>query len=176
MPTLAKTADPLAFTFAADGSIPNNPRLPVLAYRGAIDLSETPDPEVVVEKAFARHGWGGMWRDGIYPYVHYHSMIYEAPGIARGRAKVRFGGAHGEVLEIGPGDVVVLPAGTGHQALWVAPELVVIGAYPGSGKFDICRGSKSEYARAVTTIPEVPLPETDPVHGKNGPLLRLWRG
>ena len=29
------------------------------------------------------------------PYVHYHSMIHEALGIARGRARVRFGGAQG---------------------------------------------------------------------------------
>ena len=37
-----------------------------------------------------------MWRNGIYPYVHYHSMIHEALGVARGRAKVRFGGDNGQ--------------------------------------------------------------------------------
>ena len=88
--------------FTDDGSIPNNPRLPFLVYRGAIDLSGTPDPEEVIEKTFARHGWGDMWRNGIYPYVHYHSMIHEALGIARGRARVRFGGAQGEELDLGP--------------------------------------------------------------------------
>src|SRR5687768_18188566 len=55
-----------------------------------------------------------------YPYVHYHSMIHEALGVARGRARVRFGGARGQDLELAPGDVVVLPAGTGHQCLWAA--------------------------------------------------------
>jgi uncharacterized protein YjlB len=176
MPVLTKFAEPLAFSFADDGSIPNNPTLPFLVYRGAIDLSGTPDPERVIEKTFARHGWGDMWRNGIYPYVHYHSMIHEALGIARGRAKVRFGGAQGETLELAGGDVVVLPAGTGHQGMWVAPELVVIGAYPRTGKYDLCRGSKAEHAKALVTIPKVPLPETDPVHGKDGPLMRLWRG
>jgi uncharacterized protein YjlB len=175
MPVLTKSADPLALTFTDDGSIPNNPLLPFLVYRGAIDLSGTPDPEQVVEKTFARHGWGEMWRNGIYRYVHYHSMIHEALGIARGKAKVRFGGINGEVVDISAGDVVVLPAGTGHQAMWVAPELVVIGAYPKSGKYDLCRGSKAEHAKALVTIPQVPLPATDPVHGKDGPLMRLWR-
>jgi uncharacterized protein YjlB len=175
MSVLTKSAEPAALMFSDDGSIPNNPHLPFLVYRGAIDLSGTPDPETVIEKTFGRCGWGEMWRNGIYPYVHYHSMIHEALGIARGRAKVRFGGNNGEVLEIGGGDVVVLPAGTGHQCLWSTPELVVIGAYPRSGKYDLCRGSKAEHAKALKTIPQVPVPDTDPVHGKDGPLITLWR-
>jgi uncharacterized protein YjlB len=51
----------------------------------------------------------------------------------------------------------------------------VVGAYPKSGKYDLCRGSKAERAKALTSIPKVPLPDTDPVHGKDGPLNRLWR-
>src|SRR5205814_9079142 len=140
---------PLSFRFADDGSIPNNPSLPFLVYRGAIDLAGTPDPEQVIEKTFARHGWGGMWRNGIYPYAHYHSMIHEALGIARCRAKVRFGGAAGEVLELAPGDIAVLPAGTGHQCLWASPDLCVIGAYPKRGNYDLCRGSKAAHAKAL---------------------------
>ena len=71
---------------------------------------------------------------------------------------------------------MVLPAGTGHQCLWASPDLMVIGAYPKTGKYDLCRGSKGEHAKALQTIPQVPLPDTDPVFGKHGPLLRLWRG
>ena len=55
-----------------------------------------PIPKRLIEKTFAANGWGDMWRNGIYPYVHYHSMIHEAMGVARGRAKVRFGGDKGE--------------------------------------------------------------------------------
>ena len=72
------------------------------------------------------------------------------------------------------GDVVVLPAGTGHQCVSHSPDLMVIGAYPTSGRYDLCRGSKAEHDKAVTSIPQVPLPDTDPVFGKQGPLLRLW--
>src|SRR4051794_14502538 len=175
MPVLTRPAEPIALRFADDGSIPNNPRLPFLVYRGGIDLSGTPNPEDVIEKAFARHGWGDMWRNGIFPYVHYHSMIHEALGIARGRAKVRFGGEAGKVLDLTPGDVAVLPAGTGHQCLWATRELCVIGAYPKRGSYDLCRGSKAEHAKALKTTPEVPLPDSDPVHGKAGPLTTLWQ-
>lgn len=174
MPVSARPAEPLALMFRDDGSIPNNPRLPFLVYRGAIDLADEASPERVIESTFAENGWGDMWRNGIFSYVHYHSMIHEALGIARGRAKVRFGGAAGEVLELSPGDVAVLPAGTGHQCLWATPDLCVIGAYPNRGNYDLCRGSKAEHAKALKTIPEVPLPDSDPVHGKAGPLTSLW--
>jgi uncharacterized protein YjlB len=175
MAVVTKPTAPLALMFADDGAIPNNPRLPFLLYRNAIDLSGTPDPEEVIEKTFGQHGWGDMWRNGIFPYVHYHSMIHEALGVARGRARVRFGGEKGEEIELIPGDVCVLPAGTGHQGLWAAPELMVIGAYPKVGKYDLCRGSKAEHARAIETIPNVPLPKFDPVHGEKGPLTSIWR-
>ncbi|MFZ0607898.1 MAG: cupin domain-containing protein [Xanthobacteraceae bacterium] len=165
---------PITHTFADDGRIPNNPDLPLVLYRGGIVLAGSPDPEAVIEKTFAANGWGNMWRNGIYPYVHYHSMIHEAMGVVRGRATVRFGGNNGEDIEITPGDVVILPAGTGHQRLAQTPELVVIGAYPPTGKYDLCRGSRPDHARATVTIPKVPRPATDPIFGNNGPLIFLW--
>jgi len=166
---------PITHTFADDGRIPNNPKLPLILYRGGINLAGSPDPEDVVEKAFAANGWGNMWRNGIYPYAHYHTMIHEAMGVARGRATVRFGGEKGEEIQITPGDVVILPAGTGHQCLTQTPTLVVIGAYPKNGTYNLCRASKAEHAKALATIPKVPLPATDPAFGPQGPLMTLWR-
>jgi uncharacterized protein YjlB len=174
MPSPSSVA-PETFTFADDGSIPNNPRLPFLVYRGVVDLKGNANPEQLVEGTFASNQWGEMWRNGIYPYVHYHSMIHEAMGLARGRARVRFGGKAGVEIDIGAGDVCVLPAGTGHQCVWASPDLLVIGAYPPNGKYDLCRGSKSEHAKAVAAIPAVPMPATDPVFGAGGPLIQLWR-
>ena len=173
MSVVSDDIEPLTFTFEDDGIVPNN-ALPLLLYKQAIDV-DNDHPEKTIEGLFGANGWGDMWRDGIFPYVHYHSMIHEALGIARGRAKVRFGGEAGEVLELAPGDVAVLPAGTGHQCLWATPELCVIGAYPKRGSYDLCRGGKAEHAKALKTIPEVPLPDSDPVHGKAGPLTTLWR-
>jgi uncharacterized protein YjlB len=173
--TSTKPSDPLTFSFADDGTIPNNRTLPFVVYKSAIDLAGTPDPEEVIEKTFAANGWGDRWRNGIYPYAHYHSMIHEAMGVARGRAKVRFGGEKGQAVDIIPGDVVILPAGTGHQCLTQSADLVVIGAYPPTGKYDLCRGSKAEHAKALASIPKVPLPVSDPVFGPKGPLIALWR-
>ena len=173
----AKTAavsSPVTHVFADDGRVPNNV-LPFVLYRGAIDLAGSPDPEKIIEKTFAANGWGGLWRNGIYPYVHYHSMIHEVMGIARGRAEVRFGGDNGKAIEVAAGDVVILPAGTGHQRLSQSDDLVVIGAYPPSGRYNLCRGSKAEHAKALMSIPKVPPPPTDPVFGLKGPLIALWR-
>jgi uncharacterized protein YjlB len=172
-PSLA--IEPEAIMFADDGFVPNNPRLPFVIYRGAIDLIGLVNPEDAIERRFRDNGWGECWRNGIYPYIHYHSMIHEGMGIARGKARVRFGGNKGREIELAQGDVAVLPAGTGHQCLWASQDLMVIGAYPKTGRYDLCRGSRAEHTKALKTIPRVPLPDTDPVFGKDGPLLRLWQ-
>jgi len=172
-----KPTEPETIRFTSDGqSVPNNATLPFLLYRGGVDLSGTPDPEERIEAAFRSNGWGSLWRNGIYPYLHYHSMIHEVLGLARGRAKVRFGGNDGRDLDLAAGDVAILPAGTGHQGLWSSPDLVVIGGYPPDGRYDLCRGSKADYERALKSVPETPLPRTDPVFGAAGPLMRLWGG
>jgi uncharacterized protein YjlB len=167
--------EPLTLTFEDDGSIPNNPRLPLLVYRACIDLKGIADADRLIADLFIRNHWGETWRNGIYPYVHYHSTTHEVMGIARGRAKVRFGGDRGEEVDLLASDVVVLPAGTGHQCMWASPDLVVVGAYPPNCRYDLCRGSKGEHAKAVAAIPHVPLPESDPVFGHKGPLNKLWR-
>ena len=168
---------PLTFMFKDDGKVPNNPALPTLVYKGAIDVDTKRDPASAIEKLFSANGWGhGQWRDGIYPFVHYHAMIHEALGIARGHARVQLGGHSGEVFELAAGDVVVLPAGTGHQKLSGSDDFLVVGAYPPDGTYNLCRGDNpAERNRALTTIPKVPVPESDPVLGKAGPLLQLWR-
>ena len=91
----AKPTEPDTFLFADDGFVPNNARLPFLVYRGAIDLIGIHDPEDEIERIFRRNGWVDLWRNGIYPYVHYHSMIHEGMALARGRARVRSGGGKG---------------------------------------------------------------------------------
>jgi len=166
--------EPVAFRFADDGLVPNNPRYPFLVYRGGIDVVGR-DPAATIERHFAENGWGDMWRNGIYPFTHYHSRTHEVLGIARGRARVRFGGAMGEELEVAAGDVAVLPAGTGHQRLSASGDLLVVGAYPPAGTYDLCRATAQTRECALATIPHVPLPATDPLYGRDGPLMTLWR-
>jgi len=166
---------PLTFLFKDDGKVPNNPALPALVYKGAIQLGG--NAAAAIEKLFTDNGWGhGQWRDGIFPYVHYHSMIHEALGVARGLARVQLGGASGETVEVGAGDVLVLPAGTGHQRLMGSDDFLVVGAYPPQGTYNLCRGDNpADRDKALATIPGVPVPDSDPVAGKDGPLTKLWR-
>jgi uncharacterized protein YjlB len=161
--------------FKDDGTVPNNPALPFVRYRGAVDLADAADPAAVFEELFEANGWGGAWRNGIYDYVHYHPRIHEVLGIASGEARVRFGGAKGRAVRLKAGDVAILPAGTGHEALSATRDLVVVGAYPPNGKYEEYEGSTGEHDRAVDMIPKVPLPRKDPIYGADGPLLKVWR-
>jgi uncharacterized protein YjlB len=89
---------------------------------------------------------------------------------------VQLGGHHGEIFDLVAGDVVVLPAGTGHQRLSASDDLLVIGAYPPEGTYNLCRGdTPADRDKALATIPKVPRPASDPVLGKNGGLPKLWR-
>jgi uncharacterized protein YjlB len=115
-----------------------------------------------------------MWRNGVYDYLHYHATVHEVLGVARGHARVRFGGDAGREFEIAAGDVAILPAGTGHQCLSASEDFCVIGAYPPGAKMQITLPTPQNYRKALKTIPEVKLPKTDPVRGENGPLARLW--
>jgi uncharacterized protein YjlB len=168
-------ADIQSFRFDDDGETPNNPRLPLLVYRAAVSLAGERDPAVPFERAFARHGWGDGWRNGIYPFLHFHTRTHEVLGIARGRATVEFGGAKGRALSVEAGDVVVLPAGTGHRRVEASADLLVVGAYPGNSAFDQQRPGQIDHAAARAAIVKVPLPEMDPLHGRDGPLLELWK-
>jgi uncharacterized protein YjlB len=165
--------EPLGFTFADDGIVPNN-RLPFLVYKGAIDV-DNGHPEKSIEGLFGANGWGDMWRNGVYDYLHYHATVHETLGIARGHARVRFGGDHGKEIEIAAGDVAILPAGTGHQCLSASRDFCVIGAYPPGAKMHVTLPTPENHAKALKTIPAVRLPKSDPVMGEKGPLVRLWK-
>jgi uncharacterized protein YjlB len=162
-----------AHLFADDGAIPNNPTLPFLVYPGALKVLGD-DPAATCEAMFAANDWGGCWRNGIYPFPHYHSTAHEVLGISRGEARVRFGGDVGMELVVGAGDVVVLPAGVGHQNLGASPDLLVVGAYPRGQRWDLCRGRPEERPQVLENIQRVPLPAADPVYGADGPLVEHW--
>jgi uncharacterized protein YjlB len=172
MSVVSDDIEPLTFTFADDGVVPNNP-LPFLVYKGAIDVAND-HPEKTIEGLFGANGWGDMWRNGVYDYLHYHATVHEALGIARGHARVRFGGDKGEEIEIAAGDVAILPAGTGHQCLSASRDFSVVGAYPRGPKMQVTLPTPENHRKALKTIPKVKPPNTDPVFGADGPMARLW--
>jgi uncharacterized protein YjlB len=171
----ARQAKPLTLRFEDDGFVPNNSALPLVLYRGAVRLDDASDPAAVYEALFQANGWGDAWRDSIYDFVHYHPGIHEVLGVARGHALVQFGGPSGRELETQPGDIAILPAGTGHRCLRASDDLLVVGAYPPTGEYEEYRATKEEHDRALAKIINVALPQSNPVYGPDGPLVRLWR-
>ena len=100
---------PRTVMFKDDGQTPNNPQFPFICYRGAVGLTRSADPAAVFEQLFEANGWVSPWRDGIYDYLHYHSRTHEVLGVARGKARVRFGGDAGKIIELQAGDAVPVP-------------------------------------------------------------------
>jgi uncharacterized protein YjlB len=160
--------DPETLRFADDGAIPNHPRYPALLYRGVADAARGPD---ACEAMFERNGWEPRWRAGIFPFHHFHSTAHEALGVVAGSAVVRLGGPGGEEVRLSAGDVVVLPAGTGHKRESSEPGFLVVGAYPPGQDWDLRRGDPAEHDEVLANIGRVPDPKSDPVGGE---LTSLW--
>lgn len=78
-------------------------------------------------------------------------------------------------LRVNQGDVLILPAGTGHRNAGASPGLVVVGAYPDGMSWDIRRGDPHELVDVRANIERVPLPGSDPVEGPDGALIGRWR-
>ena len=165
----------VAHLLAPDGAIPNHPRWPLLVYPGVVAI-EGPDPASAFELLFAGNRWPAAWRNGVHPFHHYHSNGHEALGIYSGEVTVQFGGDAGVTITATPGDVIVLPAGTGHKKLSSRGALGVVGAYPEGQHPDTCVPPLARKTRSEATIARVPLPACDPVCGPGGPLFDHWKG
>lgn len=160
-----------AFHLEARGFVPNNPRLPVVVYEAAFPSDED-DLAATMEKRFQDNGWPPHWRNGIYDYDHYHTQGHEVLGIAAGSAELVLGGDGGRTVTVRAGDVLLLPAGTGHRRVSQSDDFVVVGAYPPGQEADIVRREASP--AMLKQIAVLNFPPSDPVGGADGPLLSLW--
>jgi uncharacterized protein YjlB len=161
-----KPVKPRIMRFRADGYIPNNPSVPLLLYPRVVRFERSGDPAALLEAIFNANGWGRVWRDGIYDFVHYHPRIHEVLGVARGGASLRLGGnSNGTTIRVRAGDVVLIPAGVGHECLSASTDFLVVGAYPAQGTYSECRGNFQEYEKSRAVIRRVSMPKRDPVFG-----------
>lgn len=155
------------------GEFPNNGLLPLLVYRNALHLPEK-DRSQAVTDMFERNRWTNAWTNGIFKYHHYHSNAHEVLGITRGTVRVQFGGPSGISLLLEEKDVVIIPAGVAHKNISENDDVVCVGAYPEDRRCDMNYGKGSERPAADKNIKSTPLPDTDPVYGVNGPLVKNW--
>ncbi|PZM08855.1 cupin [Rhizobium tubonense] len=161
---------PKELLFAPSEWVPNNQRLSVLIYSLASTKLELSAKGF--ERLFKANEWVGIWRNGVFTYQHYHVHAHEVLAVARGNAKLLIGGPTGREIDVSSGDCLVLPSGTGHCNLGSSPDFLVVGGYPPKQHADIQRGPVSD--RQLADIASVALPKTDPIYGRDGPLVHLW--
>jgi uncharacterized protein YjlB len=174
-PTLKQPelAEPEQFKFKDDGVFPNNV-LPLLVYRHVF-ITEATDLPSIIEQCFAENDWTNSWRNGVYSFAHYHSTTHEALGVYCGAATLRLGGEHNSDVKVYAGDVIVIPAGVPHQKISGSADFAVVGAYPNGREWDLLRGWPGERPRAEHNIAALPIPDSDPIYGADGPLRQIWK-
>lgn len=150
-----------------------NALLPVLVYRGAVEIKDPETGAQSFEALFARNDWPPAWRYHLYDFHHFHTTAHEALGVFRGHAKARLGGPSGIDIVLEKGDVLVLPAGVGHKSLEASDDFCMVGAYPEGQTPDLKRGDPATLDDALVQTAAVPLPEHAPL---GGALASLWGG
>lgn len=168
------TVTPERFYFQDDGRIPNS-RLATLVFRARPDEQPAElDRErltVFFGERFTTNGWRPSWRGGVFDYHHYHSTAHEAFGVLSGWGRLRLGGEAGRDVELCRGDVLVLPAGTGHCHLESSEAFLLLAAYPeDQSTLDLIGADPTRHDEAVARIAEVSKPAHDPLGG----AMRRW--
>jgi uncharacterized protein YjlB len=109
----------------------------------------------------------------MYKQHHYHSTTHEVLVVASGSARLFFGGEgnpKGVRQEVTKGDVMILPAGTGHAMEQDLGGFSMVGSYPvGADNWDHCTGSEGKGAE--DRIKGLKWFARDPIYGHEGPVL-----
>ena len=141
---LVRLRKPELFRFRDDGETPNNPRLPLVVYRGAVRLdrgtiplrsSRRPSPAT----AGAIRGATASMTSCIS--IPRPTKCWASPAAGSRAIRRRQGLQH----HLAAGDVVVLPAGTGHRRIRASRDLLVVGAYPAGGSYDEPRPEEMDH-------------------------------
>ncbi|MBZ9559424.1 MULTISPECIES: cupin domain-containing protein [unclassified Modicisalibacter] len=171
----AEAIAPERFCFQDDGRIPNS-RLATLVFRARSDVRlgdlDRERLATLFGERFTASGWRPSWRGGVFDYHHYHSTAHEAFGVLSGWGRLRLGGEAGSDVELRLGDVVVLPAGTGHCHLESSEDFLLLAAYPqGQPSVDLIGADPARHDAAVARIAAVSRPARDPLGGE---MARWW--
>ncbi|WP_442591376.1 hypothetical protein ACSBL2_09120 [Pedobacter sp. AW31-3R] len=161
------------YQLADDGLIPNS-CYPLIVYHNVLD-GHPGNAADFLEDGFAKNVWGNAFRWRVYDFHHYHTNTHEVLGVYVGTAELQLGGPQGKLLHVAPGDVLVLPAGTGHISLVHSDDFAVVGAYPGGVEPDLIKLTDSRPEAVREQVDGIPVPELDPVFGDHqDAALRRW--
>jgi len=163
----------LHFPCPENDLFPNNTRLDLCILKQAFS-PDTANLAEVIEHCFQQNRWPPAWRNGLYDMHHYHSSAHEALGVYSGWVDACFGGPGGRVQTATVGDVIIIPAGVSHKNMGQSADFRIVGAYPEGQRVNMMYGQPGERPRVDKEIQQVALPQTDPVNGSDGPLLKIW--
>jgi uncharacterized protein YjlB len=161
------------FVLEKNGWVPNNPHLPVVFYKDVFPAEQLAVTFADVEEMFRQHGWEPRWRDGVYRYHHYHTTAHEVLGFASGSARLQLGGPNGREIAVKKGQALLLPCGVAHRCLEADDDFLAVGAYPPGQDWDLCKTTPTP--EQLDRIEHFPIPDSDPVEGKNGVMCDVWR-
>ncbi|OCK77354.1 hypothetical protein K432DRAFT_428070 [Lepidopterella palustris CBS 459.81] len=171
---------PEVYYFSPTSHVPNSV-LPVLIYRKVLPAHPT---AVSTRDALEKNLWlqGGVFKT--YRTHHFHSVTHECYAVFKGSSRLLLGRGPlddtegGVEVDVSVGDIIVLPAGVSHCSVDSEGEYEYLGLYPeGSPKWDnnFCKADAGETAEKARNACSVPIPQYDPVYGKDGPLVGIWK-
>ena len=163
---------PITRILPGDEDVPNNPVLPIVFIKTGVLPGQGADAIIAL---YVSNRWGGAWQFTVFDYHHYHPNAHEVLVVASGEADIQLGGPSGQIFNVTDGDVIVLPAGTGHCRLRSTPDFQVCGAYPpGQEKYETIRVGSRPASQDQDRIASVALPLSCPVFGDANLLLTAW--
>lgn len=144
-----------------DGYVPNSQYGIVIHSSGFTFTKEDPEEARVELETFAgKSGWSVDWLYPVYKRLHYHSTTHEALVVWSGSATLQIGGPRkGFKVTVRKSDILVLPAGVGHQALKRNKNFRVFGLYPiGAAQWDMLYGRKKDRTIALPRLKKLKAP------------------
>jgi len=73
------------------------------------------------------------------------------------------------------GDVIIIPAGVGHHSISEHSNYQFVGGYPDGNSWDLKTGmEEGERDFILDNLLKVKIPNTDPLYGMDGYLLKVW--
>ena len=163
----------LHFLCPENTTFPNNSKLELCILKQTFS-PDADDLVELIEQCFQKNGWPPAWRNGLYDIHHYHSTAHEALGVYSGWVQACFGGPGGIIQTAVAGDVIIIPAGVSHKNMKQSAGFRVVGAYPEGQPLNMRYGRPEERPQVDEEIKQVVMPQSDPVHGPDGPLMKIW--